>query len=98
MVRFRNLSKPKPSHFARLPEVTVEGFLIEQGEVIRIKGEHGIRFKFDSLVTNKNTGAQWIDCYEVYKHRTGCLRSFKIDRIKRIPKRRKRIAKRRTDS
>jgi hypothetical protein len=57
-----------------------------------------MRFKFDSLVTNTETGAQWVDCFEVYKMRTGVLRSFKIDRIKRIPKKRGRRAKRTTAS
>jgi hypothetical protein len=84
----------KPTKFFRFPEVVVDGYAIERGEIIRIKNEHGLRFKFDSLVTNTETGAQWIDCFEVHKARTGALRSFRTDRIKRIPKRRPRRARR----
>ena len=85
----------EPTKFFRFPEIEIDGFTIERGELIKIKDEWGMRFKFDSLVTNTETGAQWVDCFEVYKLRTGVLRSFKIDRVKRIPKRRGRNVKRR---
>lgn len=98
-MRKRKSVPPPPSKFFRFPEITVDNFVIEKGEMIKIQGEHGMRFKFDCLVTNKETGAQWIDCFEVYKMRTGVLRSFKLDRVKRIPKRRgRRRAKRGTSS
>ena len=88
-----------PSKFFRFPEITVDNFVIERGEVIKVKDQWGMRFKFDSLVTNTETGSQWVDCYEVYKLRTGCLRAFPLDQIKRIPKKRgKRRAKRTTTS
>lgn len=100
MVRARKTGTDgKPTKFFRFPEITVDNFVIEKGELIKIKDEWGMRFKFDSLVTNTETGAQWVDCYEVHKMRTGCLRSFDLDRVKRIPKRRgKRRAKRTTAS
>jgi hypothetical protein len=83
-----------PTKFFRFPELTIDNFVIEKGEIIKVQDEWGMKFKFDSLVTNTETGAQWVDCFEVYKARTGVLRSFSIDRIKRIPKRRPRRAKR----
>jgi hypothetical protein len=95
MPRRKKVELP-PSKFFSYPEIEVDGFVIEKGDIIKIKDEWGMRFKFDGLVTNTETGAQWIDCFEVYKLRTGCLRSFKLDRVKRIPKRRKRSAKRGT--
>jgi hypothetical protein len=85
-----------PTKFFKFPELTINGFTIEKGEIIKVHDEWGMRFKFDSLVTNTETGAQWVDCFEVYKARTGVLRSFSIDRIKRIPKRRGRRVKRGT--
>jgi hypothetical protein len=85
-----------PTKFFRFPELTVGGFTIEKDEIIKVHDEWGMRFKFDSLVTNTETGAQWVDCFEIYKARTGVLRSFSIDRIKRIPKRRARRVKRGT--
>jgi hypothetical protein len=99
MPRRTKVVESKPTKFFRYPEIEVDGFIIEKGELIKVKDEWGMRFKFDSLVTNTETGAQWVDCFEVYKQRTGCLRSFKLDRVKRIPKRRgKRRVKRGTDS
>jgi hypothetical protein len=95
MPRIKKMVEPAPSKFFRFPEITIDGFTIEKGEIIKVHDEWGMRFKFDSLVTNTETGAQWVDCFEVYKARTGVLRSFSIDRIKRIPKRRPRRAKRR---
>ena len=96
MLRKRKNVAPPPTKFFRFPEITVGNFVIEKGDMIKIDGEWGQRFKFDSLVTNKETGAQWIDCFEVHKLRTGCLRSFRLDRVKRIPKRRGRRVKRGT--
>ena len=87
-----------PTKFFRFPELTIDNFTIQRGEIIKVQDEWGMRFKFDSLVTNTETGAQWVDCYEVYKARSGCLRSFSVDRIKRIPKRRGRRVKRGTAS
>ena len=89
MPRRKKIELP-PTKFFRFPEITVDGFLIEQGEVIKIKDEWGMKFKFDCLVTNQETGAQWIDCYELWRGRTGCLRSFRLERVKRVPKRGKR--------
>lgn len=86
-----------PTKFHREYEMILDGFEIPRGEIIKVKDEWGMRFKFDAVVTNLETGAQWIDCFEVHKKRTGSLRAFKQERIKRIPKRRgKRRAKRGT--
>ena len=89
MPRRKKIELP-PTKFFRFPEITVDGFLIEQGEIIKIQDEWGMKFKFDCLVTNQETGAQWIDCYEMWRGRTGCLRSFRLERVKRVPKRGKR--------
>ena len=95
-MRRRKSVPPPPTKFFRFPEITVGNFVIQKGDMIKIQDEWGMKFKFDSLVTNKETGAQWIDCFEVHKMRTGCLRSFRLERVKRIPKRRGRRAKRGT--
>lgn len=89
MPRRKKIELP-PTKFFRFPEISVDGFVIEKGEVIKIKDEWGMKFKFDCLVTNQETGAQWIDCYELWRGRTGCLRSFRLERVKRVPKRGKR--------
>jgi hypothetical protein len=98
MPRRKKIVELEPTKFFRFPELSIDGFTIEKGDIIKVQDEWGMRFKFDSLVTNIETGAQWVDCFEVYKARTGVLRSFKIERIKRIPKRRGRRVKRGTTS
>jgi hypothetical protein len=88
---------PPATKFSRVPEMEYGNFTIEKGELIKIQDEWGMRFKFDSVVTNDETGAQWVDCFEVHKARTGCLRSFALDRVKRVPTRRGRRARRTAD-
>lgn len=96
-MRRRKYVKPAPTKFQREYEMVIDNFIIERGELIKVRDEWGMKFKFDCVVTNTETGDTWVDCYEVHKMRTGCLRAFKLDRIKRIPKRRgKRRAKRGT--
>lgn len=71
------------------PAVTVS-----KGDIIKIKGEHGLKFRFHSLVTNPETGTQWIDCFELEKSgqdrtlHTRAWRSFYPDRIVVPPKKR----------
>jgi hypothetical protein len=72
-----------------------EGFTISSGDFIKIKGknsfgvgEWGITFKVNTFCTNIETGQEWVDCYEMYRGRAGVMRSFGLDRIKRIPKKR----------
>ena len=71
--------------FSRVPEITVGSRTIVAGDIIKIDGEHGGRFKFHSLVTNTETGSQWIDCFELHKSMVSAWRSFRSDRIKLIP-------------
>ena len=84
----RKKTKVAPTKFSRVYEVQVGTFTIVKGDIIKIQDEHGRKFKFDSIVTNTETGATWVDCFEVYKATTGQYCSFSIDRIKRIPTRR----------
>lgn len=74
--------------FQKVPELVIDGFTISEGDLIKVRGEYGVRFKFSSLTTNIESGAQWIDCFEVFRGQVGAFRSFKSDRIKRIPKKR----------
>jgi hypothetical protein len=85
--------------------VNPEGFTISAGDIIKIKGknafgvgEWGIQFKVRAFCTNIETGKKWVDCYEMYRGRAGVMRSFALDRIKRIPPRRKRRVNRTEDS
>jgi hypothetical protein len=79
-------TKPRPTKFVREPEISIDGFIIGQGDLFKVKGEYGSKFKFIGFITNLETGAQWVDCIEIVRNQAGAFRSFKSDRIKRIPK------------
>ena len=64
-----------------------DGKIIARGDIFKVSGEYGLKFKFDSLVKHSN-GAEWVDCFEVFRGQAGAFRSFTSDRIKRIPKKR----------
>jgi hypothetical protein len=64
--------------------------VIEEGEVIKIAGEHGKKFQFKQYVQRSDTGVEWIDCYELEKGVFAGWRSFRPNRIKPLPKKRKR--------
>ena len=73
----------------KVPEIVLpDGKMIVKGDIFKVSGEYGLKFRFDSLVTNLDSGAEWIDCYEMFRGHAGAFRSFKRDRIKRIPKKR----------
>jgi hypothetical protein len=79
-------TKITPTKFLREPEISIDGFRIVQGDLLKIKGEYGSKFKFNGFITNLETGDQWVDCFEIVRGQVAALRSFKPDRIKRIPK------------
>jgi hypothetical protein len=76
--------------FAKQDYLVLDGFEIRSGDLFKVRGEYGARFKFQFLVTNIETGAQWVDCFEVISGTPSIYRSFKTDKIKRIPIRKKR--------
>lgn len=65
-----------------------DGKIITKGEIFKVSGEYGLRFKFDYLVVT-DAGATWVDCFEMFRGMAGAYRSFSPSRIKRIPKKRK---------
>jgi hypothetical protein len=85
-----NHVEPTPTKFLREPQISIDGFTISQGDLFKVKGEYGNKFKFLGLITNLETGSQWVDCFEIVRGQVGALRSFKSDRIKRIPQKGKR--------
>ena len=91
MARKRKLLSEQPTHLVRHYEMEVEGHTISKGDIIKIHGQHGTKFKFDCIVKNTNNGVQWIDCFELYNGIIQSWRSFRPEMVKRIPKRRKRV-------
>lgn len=76
--------------FIREDRMLADGFEIVRGDIIKIVGQYGLKFKFDSFVTNAETGATWIDCFEVFRNTASQYRSFRPELVKRIPQRGKR--------
>lgn len=64
--------------FTRSIEWKHNGRLVERGTEITVRG-HG-RMRFLEIVTNTETGAQWIDCVDKNKS----IRSFRPDEVKRV--------------
>jgi hypothetical protein len=84
-MRRRDFAAISETKFLKEESISINSRTIYRGDFIKIIGEHGGKFKFHSLVTNKETGAQWIDCFEIYKGIVSASRSFRPDRIKLIP-------------
>lgn len=84
-MRRKNLAAISETKFEKEGSILVGARTLVRGDFIKIVGEHGGKFKFHSLVTNKETGAQWIDCFEIHKGTVSACRSFRSDRIKLIP-------------
>lgn len=79
-----------PSNFVTVPYMEINGFPINQGDIVKVYGEYGARFKFVGITSNTLTGSSWVDCFEIIGTVPSVFRSFKEERIKRIPKRGKR--------
>ena len=81
----RKASVVKETKFERVYELQVGNRTVLPGEIVKIIGEHGAKFKFVSLVTNKETGSTWVDCFQLDKSMASAWRSFRADRIKLMP-------------
>jgi hypothetical protein len=86
----RKKNEVKQSYFETVPFLELNGFMISQGDIIKINGEYGSKFKFIGVTTNNLTGASWVDCFEIMNGVSSVFRSFKQERVKRIPVKRKR--------
>lgn len=74
--------------------VTEEGKTVAQGDIIKIKGIWGTKFRFHQFVTNPKINTSWIDCVQLEKG-VGCgMRSFYPERVKVLPKKRGKRVKR----
>jgi len=90
MPRRKNVVEAKPTPFVTEPYMEVDGFPINAGDIIKVKGEYGVKFKFVGVTTNTISGATWVDCHEIFRGKPQQFRAFKHDRIKRVPQRGKR--------
>jgi hypothetical protein len=93
-VRKKQVVSPFAHLYFREPFYTMpDGRLIERGEVIKIKGIYATKFKFFEYVRRTDTGVDWIDCFELDKGVHCGQRSFRVDRIKPLPKARRKRKK-----
>jgi len=77
--------------YTKINTLAMDGFIINEGDYIKIKGEYGTIFKFISVTTNNDNNKQWIDCIEYENGISKAMRAFDINRVKRIPKKRKHV-------
>lgn len=80
----------EPTNFETIPYLELDGFIINAGDIVKVRGEYGVKFKFVGVTTNTATGSTWVDCFEIFRGSAQQFRAFKQDRIKRIPQRGKR--------
>lgn len=94
MGRRKKVVSPLEHLYHREPTFTTpEGRTIEPGEIIKIKGVWGSKFQFKEYVRRTDSGAEWIDCFELEKGQLCGHRSFTTDRIKPLPKSRRKRRK-----
>lgn len=86
----KNYAEVAPSNFVTVPYLELDGFTINAGDIIKVRGEYGIKFKFVGVTTNTLTGSTWVDCFEIFRGSAQQFRAFKKERVKRVPKRGKR--------
>ena len=83
-------------HWVITPTLKVGNRTVEKDEVIKISQVWGTKFKFVRHVYNPKTETEWIDCVELHRGIHGQSRSFRPDRVKVLPKKR-RPRKKKTD-
>jgi hypothetical protein len=74
--------------------ISNDGKTVNKGDLIKIKGIWGIKFKFLNYVTNPKNDISWIDCLQLERGIACGTRSFYPDRVKLIPKKRGKRVKR----
>ena len=74
--------------------ITEDGKKVEKGDIIKIKGIWGVKFRFFQYVTNPKNNVSWIDCVELERGVPCGMRSFYPDRVKTMPKKRGKRVKR----
>lgn len=89
MGRRKKYIDPTQGKYSRTSSFVLEGGrIIETGEIIKIVGEHGSKFKFIEHVINNENNAEWIDCFQLQNGIASGWRSFRPSRIKPLPKKR----------
>jgi hypothetical protein len=48
-------TEPGPTKFLREPEISIDGFTISQGDLFKVKGEYGNKFRFVNFITNSKS-------------------------------------------
>jgi hypothetical protein len=86
----RKTAQVSETKFRTEPTFELNGFEVNEGDLIKAKGEYGVKFQVRGLTTNIETGAQWVDCFEIFRGKPQQFRAFKIDRVKRVPQKGKR--------
>lgn len=86
----RKRYKPKQSRLITESTFMVGSREVTAGDIVKVYGVYGEKFKIIGLVTNTLNGIQWVDCYSLSKGVPAQTRAFYLDRIKPLPRKRKR--------
>jgi hypothetical protein len=89
-MRRRKATDIQPTNFETIPYMEINGFEVNAGDIVKVRGEYGVSFKFIGVTKNTLTGSEWVDCFEIFRGKAQQFRAFKPERIKRIPQRGKR--------
>ena len=95
MARKKKNTTERVDPFVRQDSMTtVSGRKVNAGDIIKIQGVWGTKFKFIELVTNPENGAVWVDCFELERGQVARYRAFRPERVKTVPKKRGKRVKR----
>lgn len=85
----KKIEAPKETYsfLTKVPYATFGNEQISAGEIIKIDGIQGTKFRFDSHVTNTRTGDTWVDVYELEGDQPVRARAFHTSKVRLVKKR-----------
>lgn len=86
----RKPTKPRETPFERFPELTIGNRTIVPGDPVKVRYKRGV-WTFQALVTNKETGSQWVDVLSpATMHGPGSTHAVRLEAVSPVPRRRRR--------
>lgn len=85
----RNPAKPRETPFEYFPELTIGNRTLHPGDPVRVHYRRGV-WTFSAVVTNTETGAQWVDVYSPGTlHGPGSKHAVKVEHVRPAPRKRR---------
>lgn len=80
----RGTAHPYPAHWDVVTEVMADGHLLTPGTMFAVRGVRGVRFRFLRYVTNKETGAAWVDAMSLPGRRSTKSAKYHAFRLEQV--------------